>query len=114
MGIKTVYKIEGIIHIRDSCLHFLNRFIPFFPKINVTSEALGTKVHKIDVPFIDEVLGLAMIKLLDLKTGSINIIKVKCIMDFGFLDVTNNASETLIFSEDEAIGIVDILFIGYY
>ena len=32
----------------------------------------------------------------------------------GFLDVTNNSSEQLIFSKDEALAVVDLRSIGYY
>ena len=39
-----------------------------------------------------------MIKLLDLKTGCTNTIKVKFISDTGFLDVANYSSEILTFS----------------
>ena len=53
--------------------------------------------------FIDELLGLAMMKTLGLKAGCTNKIRVKFIRNNGFLDVINNSSETLIFSKDEAI-----------
>ena len=43
-----------------------------------------------------------MIKLINLKTGCINTIKVKFIGTIGFADVTNNSLETLIFSNDQA------------
>ena len=36
------------------------------------------------------------------------------IRNTGFLDVSNNSSETLIFSEDEALGIVDLTSVGCY
>ena len=40
--------------------------------------------------FIDKISGLAMIKLLDVKTGCTTMIKVKFIMNTGFLDAANN------------------------
>ena len=55
-----------------------------------------------------------MLKLLYLKAGSTNTIKVKFIRNTGFHDVTNNSSETLIFSKDEAIGVLDLRSIGYH
>ena len=30
-----MYETEGIISTRDSCIHFLNRSIPSFPKMEV-------------------------------------------------------------------------------
>ena len=76
MGIKNVFEIEGVISTRDSCLHFLNRSIHFFPKTDIHLKSREQRFIKIDVPFIDEMFGLAMIKLLDLKTGCTNTIKV--------------------------------------
>ena len=46
------------------------------------------RLIKINVPFIDEISELAMIKLLDLQTGCANTIKVKFIRNNGFRDVT--------------------------
>ena len=70
------------------------------------------KIHKIDVPFIDEISRLAIIKLCDLQTGRTNTMKVKLIRKTRFLDVTN--TELLIFSKDRPLGVVDLRSIGYY
>ena len=43
------------------------------------------------MPFIDEISGLTTIKLLDLKTGCTNAIKVKVTRNTGFLEVSNNS-----------------------
>ena len=67
---------------------------------------------KIGVLFIDEISGLPMVKLLDLKTDCTNTIKGKFMRNTGYLDVTNNSSETLILSKDEVLGIVDLKSIG--
>ena len=48
---------------------------------------------KIDVPGIGEISGLIMIKLLNVKTECTDMIKVKCIRNTGFLNVTNNSNE---------------------
>ena len=66
------------------------------------------------MPFIDEISGLAIIKLLDLKNACANTMKVKFIRNIVFLDETNNSSEQLIFSKDEAWGIVGLKSIRYY
>ena len=55
-----------------------------------------------------------MIKLLDIKTRCAYIIKVKFVRNTEFLDITNNSSGLLIFSEDEALGVVDQRSVGYY
>ena len=64
----------------------------------------------IEAPFIDELSGMVIVKLLDLKMGGVNKIKVKVIRNVGFLDVTNNSSEQLIFNRSESLGVS----IGYY
>ena len=57
MGIKNVYDIERVISTRDSCLPFMNRSIPSFPKTNVLLKSREQRLIKIDVPFIDEISG---------------------------------------------------------
>ena len=62
MGINNVHEAE-VISTRDSCLHFLNRSIPFFPKTSVPLKPRKQRSVKIDVPCIGEISGLAMIFL---------------------------------------------------
>ena len=113
MGIKKVYEIE-VITTGDLCLLSLSRSIHFFPKTDVLLKLREQMFIKKDVPFIHEISGIVMTKLLDLKTSCTNTIKVKFIRNTGYLDVSNNSSETLIFSKDETMGIVDLRSIGYY
>ena len=61
MGIKNVYEI-GVISTRDLCLHFLNRLIPIFRRTDILLKPREQRFIKIDMPFIDEISGLAMIK----------------------------------------------------
>ena len=35
MGMKNIFKLEGVIDSRDSCFSFLSRSIPFFPVTTV-------------------------------------------------------------------------------
>ena len=35
LGIKNVFKLEGIINARDCCFKFLNRPLPIFPKEHI-------------------------------------------------------------------------------
>ena len=39
---------------------------------------------------------------------------MKFVRNYGFLDVTSNSSEPIIFNKDETLGIVDLRSIGYY
>ena len=106
--------MERVINTRDSCLHFLNRSIPFFPKTEICLKPREQRFIKIDVPFIDKISGLVIIKILELKTDCTNTIKVQLIRNTGFLDVTGNSLEQLLFSKDEALGTADLRSIGYH
>ena len=35
IGIKNIFKLEGVINLQECCLSFLNRSIPLFPKEKV-------------------------------------------------------------------------------
>ena len=35
LGIKNVFKLEGVINSRDCCFKFLNRSLPIFPESHV-------------------------------------------------------------------------------
>ena len=91
-----MYEMEGLISTSDSCLYFLNRSIPFFHQIGILLKCRKQRLIKIDRPFVDELSGLAM-RLTDVKTGCTYVIKVNFIRNTGFLDVTNNPLEPLIF-----------------
>ena len=79
MGMKNIFELEGIIDSRVSCFSFLNRSIPFFP---VTAVEIAPKTQKtvvIDAPFVEELSGMAVIKILDMKEQTMNMIKLKFI-----------------------------------
>ena len=65
-------------------------------------------------PFIDEISGLAIIKILDESTYSTMLIKLKFTCNTAILDIVNNGTETIISKPEEMIGIVDLRSLGYY
>ena len=69
---------------------------------------------KMTAPFIDEISGLAIIKILDGSTYSTMLIKLKFTHDAAILYIVNNGIETIIFKPEEMIGIVDLRSLGYY
>ena len=69
---------------------------------------------KVTVPFIDEISGLAIIKILDGSTYSTMFIKLKFVHNAAILDIVNNGTETIIFKPEGMIGIVDLRALGYY
>ena len=77
LGIKNVFKLEGVINSRDCCFKFLNRSIPIFPENHVILKPKEQRLIKVKAPFIDEMSGLATVKILDGGTHSTLVIKLK-------------------------------------
>ena len=68
----------------------------------------------IEAPFIEELSGMAIIKVLDMNEHVTNMIKLKFISNKETLKVTNNTCETVTFDRKDMIGILDIRSLGYY
>ena len=77
LGIKNVFKLEGVINSQECCFSFLNRSVPIFPKEKVILKPKEQKLIKVEAPFLDEISGLAIVKLLDKSTQSVIVLKVK-------------------------------------
>ena len=107
LGINNAYELEGIIDMRDSSFRFLNRSIPFFSKEQAVVKPKEKKFIKIEVPFVDEISGLAIMKMLANKGQCTVVLKLKFIRSCTSLDVTNNTQETVIFDPNQMLGILD-------
>ena len=70
LGIKNVFELEGVINSRDCCFKFLNRSVPIFPGNCIFLKPMEQKLIKVKAPFIDEISGLAIVKLLNGGTHS--------------------------------------------
>ena len=68
LGIKNLFELEGVIDSRDSCLSFLNRSIPFFTKDQVEVKPKEQKLIIVEAPFVEEISGMVITKLLDTKS----------------------------------------------
>ena len=79
MGMKNIFELEGVIDSRESCFSFLSRSIPFFPVTTVEIAPASQKMVMVDAPFVEELSGMAMVKILDMKTQTTNMIKLKFI-----------------------------------
>ena len=77
LGMKNAYELEGIIDMRDSSFRFLNRSIPFFSKEQAVVKPKERKFIKIEAPFVDEISGLAIVKMLDNKEQCTVVLKLK-------------------------------------
>ena len=72
------------------------------------------KLIKVKAPFIDEISGIAIIKILDGSTYSTMLLKLKSMCNTATLDIVNNGLDTIIFKPEEMLGILDLLSLDYY
>ena len=114
LGIKNVFELEGVINSRDCRFEFLNRSVPIYPEKELILKPDEQKLVKVRALFVDEISGLAIIKIIDGKTNSTLLIKLKFTCNKAVLDIKNAGKDTMILNLKEMIGIVDIRSLGYY
>ena len=113
-GIKNVFELEGVIDLCDSCFSFLNTSIPFFPKDKTKIPPKVQKMVVIEALFVEELSGMAIVKVLDMNKHVTNMIKLKFIRNRVMLKITNNTDETMAFERSNMIGILDLRSLSYY
>ena len=84
-----MFELEGVINSRDCRFEFLNRSVPIYPEKEMILKPDEQKLVKIRAPFVDEISGLAIIKILDGKTNSTLLIKLKFMHNKAILDIKN-------------------------
>ena len=114
LGVKNVFKLEGVINSRDCCFKFLNRSVPIYPEKEIILKPNEQKLGTVKTPFIDEISGMAIIKILDGGTYNTLLIKLKFMHNKAILDIGNKGKDTMIFKLEETIGIIDLRSLGYY
>ena len=114
IGIKNLFQLEGVFNSWDSCVKFLNRSIPFFPKEKVTVKPKKQKVLTLEAPFMEEISGMAITKMLDAKEQKTLTMKLKFIRNRAIFKVTNSTHEAVTFHPKEILGIIDLRSLGYY
>ena len=68
----------------------------------------------IETPFVEEISGMAIVKIVDQEQKMPMMLKLKFIRNKAKLDITNNSRETIIFDKKMSIGILDLRLLGYY
>ena len=114
MGMKNIFELEGVIDSRESCFSFLSRSIPFFPVMTVEIAPASQKMVMVDAPFVEELSGMAMVKILDMKMQTTNMIKLKFIQNKVVLKITNKMRKTITFDRTDMMGVVDLRSLGFY
>ena len=114
LGIKNIFELEGVINSRDCCFKFLNRSLPLYPEKEVILKPNEQKLVKVKAPFLDEISGMAVIKIIDGGTYSTLLIKLKFTCNRAILDIMNKGKNTMILRPEEMIGSIDLRSLGYY
>ena len=68
----------------------------------------------IEAPFVEEISGTVIVKVIDQGQKTPMMLKLKFIRNKAMLDITKNTSEILIFDSKMTIGILDLRLLGYY
>ena len=92
----------------------MNQSIPIFPKEKIILKPGENKIVRMEAPFTDDILSLAIVKLLEKTTQSVIMLKVNFLRNTAMLDITNSNSKTLILNPKVVIGILDLWLLGYY
>ena len=114
MGIRNIFELEGIIDSREYCFSFLSRSIPFFPVTTVEVTPTSQKMLMVEAPFIEELSGIAMVNILDMKMQTTTMIKLKLIWNKAVLKVKNKTHKTITFCRTGMMGVVDLRLLGFY
>ena len=72
------------------------------------------KMVVIEAPFVEELSGMAIVKILDMKEQTTSMIKLKFIRNKAVFKITNNTHKTVTFGQTEMIGVVDLRSLGFY
>ena len=114
LRIKNLFELEGVIDSQNSCFSFLNRSIPFFPKEKVEVKPKEQKLMVLEAPFKEEIMGMAITKLLDKKEQMTLTLKLKFIRNRATFKVKNDTHEIVTFDPTQMLGIIDLRSLGYY
>ena len=106
--------MEGVIDSGESYFRFLSRSIPVFPREQLVVKPGEKKLIPIEAPFVEEISGMTIVKVIDQGQKTPMMLKLKFIRNKAMLDITNNMRETLIFGTKMTIGILDLRLLGYY
>ena len=114
LGIKNIFELEGVIDSCESCFRFLSRSIPIFSREHVVVKPGEKKLIPTETPFVEEILGMAIVKIIDKGQKMPMMLKLIFIQNKATLDITNNTREILIFDRKTMIGKLDLRSFGYY
>ena len=74
LGIKNVFELEDVIDLHNFCFSFLNRSIPFFSREKTEIPPKVQKIVIVEAIFVEELSGMAIVKVLDMNEHITNMI----------------------------------------
>ena len=104
-GIKNLFELEGVIDSQDSCVSFLNRSIPFFPQERVSVKPKEQKLIVLEAPFVGEISGMVITKMLDIKEQKTLTMKLKFIRNRSTFTVTKSTHETVTLTQRKCLAL---------
>ena len=112
LGVKNIFELEGIVNTRICSVKFLNRSLPIFPVAHHKIKPGRMAYVKVRIPFVEKLSGIAIVKLL--YQYHIGTMRVHIDSNQSIIKIINNIEETIHYTPQLAIGIVDIRSLGYY
>ena len=112
LGVKNIFELEGIMNTRTCSISFLNRSLPIFPLGHHRIKPGRMAYVRVRIPFIEKLSGIAIVKLK--YKYHIGTMRVKIDNNQSILKIINNTDETIHYTPQLSMGIVDIRSLGYY
>ena len=112
LGVKNIFELEGIVNTRICSVKFINRSFPIFPVAHHKIKPGRMAYVKVRIPFVKKISGIAIVKFL--YKYHIGTMRVCIDSNQSIIKIINNTEETIHYTPQLAIGIVDIRSLGYY
>ena len=114
LGVENFVELGAEISIRELKFKFLKRSVLVLTVHNEIIKPKERRYVKVEVPFLDEISGLGIIKLLGSITYDTLNMKVKFERYKLSLKVTNDSTQVIAVDSERAIAILDNRSLGYY
>ena len=112
LGVKNIFELEGIIKSKTCSFNFLNRSLPIFPLAHHRIKLGRMAYVKVRIPFVEKLSGIAIVKLL--YKYHIGTMRVKIDHSQSIIKIINNTDETIHYTPQLPMEIVEIHSLGYY
>ena len=112
LGVKNIFELEGVINSRTCSVNLLNRSLPIFPLAHHKPRPGKMVYVKVRIPFVEKLSGIAIVK--HMYKYHIGTMRVKIYHNQSILQIINNTDETIDYTPQLSMGIVDIRSLGYY